>query len=134
MSHASLWHPIHVLTLLSLVIKYVLNLVLDYIPIILMKNIKSRCWSCKTKTDLYKEANIITKVSPFSIDELSLISKKDNYYFINSTYHWTSRIVIKAKESKFIRLINASYSKNNTSSKNGRISPLRQILPDIKRL
>ena len=51
----------------------------------------------KQKQDLYKEANIITKVSPFSIDELSLISKNTIIIsLIQPTIE--QEIVIKAKE------------------------------------
>ena len=51
----------------------------------------------KQKQDLYKEANIITKVSPFSIDELSIISKNTIIIsLIQPTIE--QEIVIKAKE------------------------------------
>ena len=51
----------------------------------------------KQKQDLYKDADIITKVSPFSIDELSIISKNTIIIsLIQPTIE--QEIVIKAKE------------------------------------
>ena len=53
----------------------------------------------KQKQDLYKDADIITKVSPFSIDELSIISKNTIIIsLIQPTIE--QEIVIKAKEKK----------------------------------
>ena len=53
----------------------------------------------KQRQDLYKDADIITKVSPFSIDELSIISKNTIIIsLIQPTIE--QEIVIKAKEKK----------------------------------